>query len=609
MSRVRASIRGKLIALTLFVILAPISCVLVLVGRNEIRDIRADMVTSSVLITSVVAEYGAAALAFESRTAAEEALQVLAENPRFLDAAIYDRGGKLFASYRHAGATGPAPPAALADGSPRSTVEGDRITVVYPVTQGGERFGTLVLHAATGPLTSRVHAYVWGLWWLTLGIIAATLTLAWALERMVTRRLLTLVDVTRQVARSGDYSRRAIDRRHDEIGLLASAFNNMLVDLQHRQDEAHEAIRLRDEFLSVASHELKTPLTSLKLRVQGMIEHMPAIADPLDAARIHKSVDLAERQVQPVGEAGRQPARRLAHRRRALRAAARRGRPRRAGARRRGPVSPPSWRAGQRGVARAAGARRRPLGSDAPRAGGREPLVERHQVRRRQADRPCTVERAGRRGAIVVRDHGIGIGPRTKRASSSASSARVSLHYGGLGLGLYITREIVRGPRRHHPRRERARRGGRLHRRATAAERHPPGARCHMDAALTPATVMVVDDDIDIRETISDLLELRGFRVIGAGDGADAMAKLKGGARPNVILLDLMMPGLSGEEFRNQQLADAAIAEIPVVLLSGARGVDTAAERMHVASLPKPVELSELMETVGRFCGPGPSSR
>jgi len=113
---------------------------------------------------------------------------------------------------------------------------------------------------------------------------------------------------------------------------------------------------------------------------------------------------------------------------------------------------------------------------------------------------------------------------------------------------------------------------------------------------------MVVDDDIDIRETIQDLLEVRGFHVIGAGDGADAMAQLKRGARPRVILLDLMMPGLSGEEFRNQQLADADIAHIPVVVLSGARGVDEAARRMRVASLPKPVELHELMETVGRFC-------
>jgi DNA-binding NtrC family response regulator len=121
---------------------------------------------------------------------------------------------------------------------------------------------------------------------------------------------------------------------------------------------------------------------------------------------------------------------------------------------------------------------------------------------------------------------------------------------------------------------------------------------------MDPA-VMVVDDDVDIRETIEDVLEMRGFHVIGASDGASAMAALKRGARPRVILLDLMMPGLSGEEFRNQQLADAELAGIPVVVLSGARGVDDAARRMHVESLPKPLELAQLMETVGRYCKPG----
>ena len=130
-----------------------------------------------------------------------------------------------------------------------------------------------------------------------------------------------------------------------------------------------------------------------------------------------------------------------------------------------------------------------------------------------------------------------------------------------------------------------------------------------MGTANATATVMVVDDDIDIRETIQDLLEVRGFHVIGAGDGTDAMAQLKRGARPRVILLDLMMPGLSGEEFRAMQLADPAIAHIPVVVLSGARGVDEAARRMHVESLPKPVELQELMETVGRLCAEDPGTR
>jgi len=112
---------------------------------------------------------------------------------------------------------------------------------------------------------------------------------------------------------------------------------------------------------------------------------------------------------------------------------------------------------------------------------------------------------------------------------------------------------------------------------------------------------MVIDDDVDIRETIQDLLELRGYHVLVAGDGANALAELKRGAHPQVILLDLMMPGLSGEDFRAQQLADERLADIPVVVLSGARGVDEAARRMGVESLPKPVELDQLMQTVNRF--------
>ena len=113
--------------------------------------------------------------------------------------------------------------------------------------------------------------------------------------------------------------------------------------------------------------------------------------------------------------------------------------------------------------------------------------------------------------------------------------------------------------------------------------------------------VMVIDDDVDIRETIQDLLELRGYRVLVFGDGARALAELEGGADPQVILLDLMMPGLSGEDFRARQLSDARLARIPVVVLSGARGVDEAARRMGVESLPKPIELDQLMQTVNRF--------
>ncbi len=443
MTRARISIRGKLIAVTLLAILAPLSCVLILVGTNEIRDIRSDMVNSSVLTTSVVAEYGAAALAFDSRPAAEEALQVLAENPRFLDAAIYDRQGRVFASFRQRGSDGPAPPSTIAERGPRSTLEGSRITVVYPIAQGGEHFGTLVLHSAIAPLTTRVHAYVWGLCWLTAGIIISSLTLSWALERMVTRRLYALGDVARQVARSGDYSVRALERGTDEISVLAETFNGMLAEVEQRQTEAREAVRLRDEFLSVASHELKTPLTSLKLRVQGLVQHAPPVADPVEAARLGKSIELAERQVRRLEKlvnnlldvsriaVGRFPLQReevdlvpLVHN--VI-----------------GQFSAEIARSGS------------DLTLELPaRAFGLWDPMRLEQVAvnllsnavKYGAGRPITVgvEIAGSHARLIVRDGGIGIGAADQARIFERFERAVSLDYGGLGLGLHITREIVR---------------------------------------------------------------------------------------------------------------------------------------------------------------------
>jgi signal transduction histidine kinase len=121
--------------------------------------------------------------------------------------------------------------------------------------------------------------------------------LAWALERMVSRRLKGLAEVARGVARQGDYSVRVRDDGGDEIGLLASAFNHMLGEVQRRQEEAEKAVRVRDEFMSVASHELKTPLTSLKLQVQALLEMPPDLPDGEEGARLKASFALTERQV------------------------------------------------------------------------------------------------------------------------------------------------------------------------------------------------------------------------------------------------------------------------------------------------------------------------
>ncbi len=115
--------------------------------------------------------------------------------------------------------------------------------------------------------------------------------------------------------------------------------------------------------------------------------------------------------------------------------------------------------------------------------------------------------------------------------------------------------------------------------------------------------VLLVDDDADIREVVQMVLEIHGYRVTTASDGAEALAHLRGGARPCLILLDIMMPVMSGPEFRAAQLCDPALAKIPVVVLSGDTRAPDRAATLQTEVLKKPIELPALVNLVGRFCG------
>ena len=79
--------------------------------------------------------------------------------------------------------------------------------------------------------------------------------------------------------------------------------------------------------------------------------------------------------------------------------------------------------------------------------------------------------------------------------------------------------------------------------------------------------MLVVDDDRDIRELLVELLASEGYAVASAADGRRALAEARA-TRPDVILLDLMMPVMSGWEFREAQLRDPELAGIPVVVVT-----------------------------------------
>ena len=123
--------------------------------------------------------------------------------------------------------------------------------------------------------------------------------------------------------------------------------------------------------------------------------------------------------------------------------------------------------------------------------------------------------------------------------------------------------------------------------------------------------VLIVEDDAEIRDFASELLELQGFHVTRAADGQQALEQLRAGDGTTcLILLDLMMPTMSGEEFRKAQLDDPAIASIPVVLMSGGGDMIAKARELGITEfMTKPMSLTCLVSVVERYCARGREER
>ena len=116
--------------------------------------------------------------------------------------------------------------------------------------------------------------------------------------------------------------------------------------------------------------------------------------------------------------------------------------------------------------------------------------------------------------------------------------------------------------------------------------------------------VLVVEDDADTREAYQEMLEDRGHRVAVASNGREAVTALGQGLRPCVIVLDLAMPEMNGFDFRRAQLADEALAAIPVIVVSAGGYVNKYDARTLGMSvyLTKPVDIDHLDAALHRGC-------
>jgi CheY-like chemotaxis protein len=116
------------------------------------------------------------------------------------------------------------------------------------------------------------------------------------------------------------------------------------------------------------------------------------------------------------------------------------------------------------------------------------------------------------------------------------------------------------------------------------------------------SAVLVVDDDVDIRETVRGALEMDGYKVVTAEHGGAALAALES-LEACVVLLDMRMPEVDGWEFSRRYRARTE-RRAPIVVMTAADNAEHWCKEIGGdGCLPKPFNLDDLYSLVGRFCG------
>ena len=119
--------------------------------------------------------------------------------------------------------------------------------------------------------------------------------------------------------------------------------------------------------------------------------------------------------------------------------------------------------------------------------------------------------------------------------------------------------------------------------------------------------ILIVEDDDDIREALTQILELEGYVVREAANGREALDIIAAQPAPSLILLDLMMPVMDGWQFRTEQMKDPSLSKVPVVVISADASVHEKVASFGAASvLPKPISLDRLLSAVQTLYPPPP---
>ena len=217
----------------------------------EVGTFRRALTGNIEVLAQIIGSNSTAALAFDDHENANEILRALAAENQITAAAIYDRNGRLFASFPVEISATEFPPTPGPDGH---RFERSHLVMVQPIFQEGARLGTIYLQADLSQMYRRLIVY--GILLLVVSVCSflGAMALSAALQRRISLPILELAKVATAVSDRADYSVRAAKHGTDEIGYLTEAFNQMLA----RIGESNAALAASEERLRLALEGSRT---------------------------------------------------------------------------------------------------------------------------------------------------------------------------------------------------------------------------------------------------------------------------------------------------------------------------------------------------------------